>query len=69
LQQAGDPLLPIIPETKWRKDIYDPRLEYADYYTRQISSNAPVHSFDDWKAIDLPLEQAKLGAPVKRRGE
>ena len=69
LQEAGKPPQPIILETEWRKDIYTPRLDYADYYTRQTSSNAPVHSFEDWKVIDYPLEQAKLHAPIKRRGE
>jgi hypothetical protein len=72
LQQAGKPLLPIVPEKNWRADIYRTRLEYADYYTRQTSTNGTVHSFEVWKEIDYPIEQAKLrklGAPIQRRGE
>ena len=69
LVEAGEKPLFIIPEKRWRNEIYRPRLEYARYYTRQTSSNAPVHSFEDWKAIDWPLEKAKSGAPIKRRGE
>jgi hypothetical protein len=69
LQQAGKPPLPVIPEKKWRADIYRIRLAYADYYTRQISTNGAVHSFEVWKEIDCPIEQAKQHAPIKRRGE
>jgi hypothetical protein len=61
LQQAGKPPLPIAPEKEWRKNVYRLRLEYADYYTRQTSSNAPAHSFEMWKEIDRPLaEKAQM---------
>jgi hypothetical protein len=70
LRKAGKPPLPIIPENQWRKDVYTLRLEYADYYTRQTSSNAPVHTFEMWKEIDRPLaEQARMqqGLAPKQR--
>ena len=68
LQQAGKPPLPITPEKEWRKD-YKLRLKYADYYTRQAASNAPVHSFEEWKKTDLPLEkEARERAQTKQRG-
>ncbi len=67
LQQAGKPPLPITPEKEWRKD-YKFRLEYADYFTRQTSANAPVHSFEVWKEIDYPLEQQNEHQKARTQG-
>jgi hypothetical protein len=54
LWQSGKAPLPIFAEDKWRNDIYKMQLKYADYYSRQVSSNAPVHSFEVWKEVDYP---------------
>jgi hypothetical protein len=63
LELAGKPTSPVMPEKEWQMEIYTPRLEYAAYYTRQTSSNAPIHSFEDWVRIDRPIEEKTRWTP------
>lgn len=65
-QQRGEAPVPIVPEKEWINNTYKPRLEYAAYYSRQISSNAPVHSFEVWKEVDQPIEEANDAARSHR---
>lgn len=65
LEQTGQTPRPIMPEVNWTTDVYEPRLEYADYYTETIDKNAlsvRVLTYEEWKETEYPKILAQRAA-------
>src|SRR5213083_3021032 len=57
LRQEGKPAEHILLKAKWLKDIYKPKLAYADYYlsqTKEQTGAHPLMSYESWKETEYP---------------
>ena len=73
LEQTGLSARPIVPEGQWTTDVYEPRLEYADYYAEFTGTNAlPAHvlTYEEWRQTAYPkiLVQRANARKLARRG-
>jgi hypothetical protein len=69
LGRAGQAPQPILTEPNWIGSVYEPSLDYADYFTEASRTNAPPNQillFDAWKETEYPKLLAQRRARAKQ---